>query len=242
MSKTRDTLNYHVSKINESRGMFLTNMLMRVQVSLFAFEYNYRELNRMLVEYTNPRFSSKLFEVGHKERIKQYLWHVSRSLQNFLSSASTFKDHIRYITKKVFPNHEFKNEYEDKIRSTFENDPLSNFIIRFRNNYLHTSISGTKAVFRHNFDKGEITSEIILEKFKLLKDYEWTSLSKKYIDSLSDELILRNIVEQYFIKVFDFYKWYESRYFQIFENEFEDLNKLKVQFNDLYKKLFNIKE
>lgn len=242
MSKIKDTLNLHVNKINESRGMYLTNMLTRVQVSLFAFEYNYRELNRMLVEYTNPRISSKLFEVGHKERVKQYLWHTSRLLQNFLSSASTFKDHIRYITKKIFANHKFLIEYETRIKTTFANDPLSNFIIRFRNNYSHTSITGTKAVFRHNIDKGEIISEIILEKSKLSLDYEWNSQSKKYLDSSPDEIILRNVIDQYYSKVMEFYKWYEAMYFQIYEHDFKELADLKIQFNELYKTLFNIKK
>ena len=239
-SEIKDILNDQAKKINESHGTHLTNKLYQIQISLMAFEKNYKDLEKSLVDYSNPHISSKLWELGHKERARLYLWNVSRYLQNFLSSASTFRDHIRYLTQKIFDKNEFIQEYEDQILKRFSEDPLSNFIMKFRNNYLHTCVAATFASFDLDIANSKIYSEIYIDKNQLLDIYnEWNSKSKEYINSLTDKTPLLNIVKAYYEIVLNFYKWYEQRFFQIYKVEFEELDTLKKHYIYLQKSFFN---
>lgn len=241
-TEIKDILNKRINIINQSKGIYLTNKIYQIQISLLALEKNYKDLEKSLLDYSNPRISSKLWELGHKERARLFLWNVSRLLQNFLSSASTFRDHIRYLTRQIFRDHILLEEYEGKIKDTFGDDPLSNFIMKFRNNYLHTCVAATRASFNLDFNNRRIISSILINKKQLLDTYnEWNVKSKEYIDTLPDEIQLLSIVKEYFDKVYTFYQWYEQRFFKIYENDFAELTKLKEDYNQLQKKLFKIK-
>ncbi len=242
-AEIKDILNNRINIINQSKGIYLTNKIYQIQISLLALEKNYKELEKSLIDYSNPRISSKLWEHGHKERARLYLWNVSRLLQNFLSSAATFRDHVRYLTRQIFRDHVFLDEFKNKIKNTFGDDPLSNFIMIFRNNYLHTCVAATSASFKLDFNNHRIISSILISKKQLLDTYsEWTVKSKDYINTLPDEVPLLVIVKEYYDKVYIFYQWYEQRYFKIFEDEFVELTKLKEDYSQLQKKLFNIKK
>ena len=241
-SQIKDILNAQIKKINDSKGTFLTNRIYQIQISLLTFEKNYKDLETSLINFSNPKISSKLWELGHKERARLYLWNVSRFLQNFLSSAFTFREHLRFITRKVFKEHIFLKEFAKQVNDTFADDPLSNFIMRFRNTYLHTCVAGISASFNLEFNKNRINSEILLIKSQLLNSSnEWNSQSLKFISSMEEEVPLLQIMRRYFDKVYKFYEWYEKRYFKIFENDFNELNKLKEDYNQIQKNIFKIK-
>jgi len=240
-NEIKDILNDQIKKINDSKGTILTNRIYQIQISLLTLEKNYKDLETSLINYSNPKVSSKLWELGHKERARLYLWNVSRFLQNFLSSAFTFREHLRFITRLVFRDNKFLQEFEKQVMDIFGDDPLSNFIIKFRNNYLHTCVAGINASFNLEFSKNRINSQILLVKSQLLNSSnKWNSQSLKFINSLKEETPLLEIMKKYFDKVFSFYHWYEKRYFEIYENDFKKLKKMKEDYIQIQNNIFKI--
>ncbi len=216
-----------VELMAELQSMREYGLLLKVKAfdrSLYIFEINFKELERLLIAHSNVEETIRLEIEGKKARTEDFLNEVNRLLHNFLASVTSLIDHARELfiqgddTKDtVLP------EYEEEKNRRFENNPLAELVKGLSIYYLHVRVPSVSSVRRGTPEWTEFTTELRIDELK--KFHNWSSSAKKYlasqtttinvVDVVQNEYLPRqtkavnvlNAVQEYYNMVRDFYMW-----------------------------------
>ena len=206
-------------------GRRISNQLELLSVSYYAFTTNYLELQKALDAYQDPSFFKDLWNIDNRDKLFRYLDEITRLLHNFLASVKSLVDHTRIIVRKLPRSKLFLKEYERRIRKSFQESTLSNFVQHLRNYVLHKGMPLLTAVGR--VTPAKASNHSIDLNLDLLRAWDgWNKYSTQYLDDMPDEVNLESVILSYKETVEDFYKWLEDTFQKVYRTELEEMKQI----------------
>lgn len=202
--------------------------------SYWIFHRNYVELQKYLEEIQKlPTFFQWISVDAYIER-DQVLLELTRMLHNFLSSAMMLVDHTRALVKLWYDQHIFFQQYDSEIKNRFRKSDLHRFIQCLRNYTLHylLPLPHVNLSFSRNSLSEEFVnhSAIVLSRKQLLQWKGWDQKARSYLQSNDGDIVLGDLLNEYFKIVHDFHSWMHKQLQEIHEDE---LMKLKEMANEI---------
>lgn len=217
-------------QVENSKGWKIKKKNELLGITYHVFMANNREIKQSLEIFSNQGFARKIWAVENREDLRRYHIDVIRLLHNYLAAAKTLIDHTRIFIRNLEwdtqLDTQFKEEYNEKVKKEFETSGISKFLQELRNYILHKGIPTTVANLRFN-DKEELDCSIELDINQISAWDKWTSISRKYINTLDSQTKLIDIVNEYTQKVLGFYKWLGERQDQLYKDQIKELHVLQ---------------
>ena len=170
----------------------------------YVFWANYMELKHALETLKKPEVSFKLSADYHQ--LEMIALDIVRLLHNYLSAAYTLKEHT-YKLREIYKDTDFEKEYEIEKNKAFVDSPISEFVKRLRNYVLHAGLPLTSTAFQ----LGNFQTLIRLNTRQLLESGEFTGKARQYLETLGDNVILDQVIEEHAGIVLKFYDWLFKR-------------------------------
>lgn len=223
---------YELSKVIESsEGWIVEQQLKLLDASVEIFAANYRELKQVLDAFGKPELAMKILQRQDRDAVMRAgQIETLRRFHNFLASATTLVHHSRRTANRLYANLPFIAEYSARVEQDFRDSPLTQFIHRLRNYFLHQTLPPLAA----HIEFGDtITSSMTLDTADLRRWREWNHQSRIYLESADDELNLADVVEAYKNHVEQFHKWFVKRQLQVHSQAFAELRRLRKRYKRL---------
>lgn len=180
------------------------------------FRQNYIDLEILLKRiHDNPNMSQETFQEQHI--------HLSQYIFNFLASSSALTDHARRLIGFYEKTNLYK-EYQQKIKESFADNKLVQFIHKLRNYQTHYQLEFPYLVDSLGDNK---SWDVVFVSSDLLKHPEqWNVLSKKFIEESGQEINLNKIFAEYSKLIDTFYMWLYKELQIYHKKDFEEREKL----------------
>lgn len=214
-----------VEKLMSSDGWQIEQKIERLEVSIFIFSGNFEDLMKTVELYKSPS-SFVLHDVRNREELNQFFKEVTRLLHNYLASAMTLVDHTRILVNELYAEGrfaEFYEEYRSKIKETFAENPLHQFIQGLRNYIVHKELPMVGSILNLN----EINANLIVDLAELGKNFDWSKFAKQYLNDKGDDEKLETFVSDYFNLVYEFHKWFYNRQLEVHAEQFAEISELR---------------
>lgn len=201
--------------------------------SIVIFTGNYHQIQELLEFHNDPVKSQNMYSVNNRDVLQAFHTEIIRLLHNYLASAFSLIDHTRKHYNKLYKENGKFLDYQLEIQNRFINDPLSNFIKDLRQFVQHYKLPEiyTNTIFKQ--DPPELRRVLKLKKEDLM-EFPWSSKSKIFLSHQTADLDLMQIVNEYFERVTEFYKWFQEKQAEIHKDEISIVdykraeNKLKL--------------
>lgn len=150
---------------------------------------------------------------------------IARLIHNFVASAQTLIDHTRRLYNSCYKETGTFPTYQDRVDSSFANDPISRFVKGMRNFFEHYEVPPIQFSSEHSI--GHRSSTRILLPVSGLKKFKgWHVLAAKYIETEGAAVDLRFVIDKYAATVREFYNWF---YEQLSEIHAADLARIEAK-------------
>jgi hypothetical protein len=199
--------------------------------SLQLFDGNYRELKERLEFFEDAQRSIYLDQAGNELQKQHFYSEVIRLVHNYVAAAFSLVDHSRRHYRKLYSINSFP-EYVERVKLTFADDPLSNFMKGLRNHFQHYGLPFMYFQTSWNRAQPEIKRTIHLSN-DALKEFDWDLRSLEYLNSQVNDINLTTLIDTYQKKVMEFYEWFQSRQEQIHDAEFKKVEGIKAKMRRL---------
>lgn len=243
---TKDLGKQIVELINKLNSMPEYKLLLRIKslnISLYVFKRNYKELANLLTKHTDVREAIRLRGVGKKPEMRLELYEVARLLHNFVTSAKSLIDHTRIIyreiyEKKIYGETEAFPDYQDEVDRRFAKNPLAQFVEDLRDYCVHYKLPLVHSVLHYSQlpPTPIFESKMELNIEELNKYSRWSPLAKEYLSGQSESSNLLNVISEYYALVEDFHNWFRARQEKIHSQEFAKLASIQQKLKDLEKR------
>jgi hypothetical protein len=203
-----------------------------------VFLGNDAELCGYLHRHTQLPTVLELWSVHNREGFEQFLDEVDRLLHNYIASAGTLRDHTRNVWRKHAPEDQaLRDEYTARVERTFSTSHVAQFVLQLRNYTLHRRLPIARG--RLSWVKDESFESIVfLERTELMKWDGWSARARSYLESASDDVNLRAVVEHYSSTVVEFNSWFVKAYVDGHGEAFDELRTLEHQLAQAYQELY----
>ena len=106
------------------------------------FVGNARQFEAFLAHYdTDVKARLELWDMRNRKGFEAFLDEVDRLFHNFLAAATSLRDHTRRLWQKYPPpDPALAAEYQKRVKQTFADSPLANFVQRLRNYSMHQKL------------------------------------------------------------------------------------------------------
>jgi hypothetical protein len=229
---TTERFNQLVTERTESPKSALYKLIKGLDISRNIMNKNFLELQDHLDKHgklaANQSFIT--FNPEHKIELHEYMDELQRVLHNYVSSTQSLVEHQRrhyaalHEEKKSFP------EYQNEINCRFVNDPLSNFIKQLRHYFSHYGTPSLASTRVFDDIAKELSILLVIKTDVLLNGcYKWNAPAKKYLEQLTEEVNISEIISAYHNHVNDFQQWYENQQNEIFYEEIGYIEGLETE-------------
>ena len=192
-------------------------------LGLQIFRGNTQDLLKRLRIAQHTEVALPLGDTKNKLFLDAFLRDLARRIHNFVSAALSLRDHARRFVNKHYKAHSFLKEYQEEIDKRFTDDPISQFVQRFRNYMLHREIPNvslmTKMVVGQRFEH-----ILYLDRDELLNYKKWGTPAKRFLKESPKEINLYQIVTEYAAKIEEFYAWFYGRLGEVHEADLRVVN------------------
>lgn len=219
--------------IQSDVGFLVTARFDSVELSYRIFKDNLHDLVNWLDQDDFPKFYFPLNDPRNNDLEINYWMKYTRKIHNVLAGAKTFVDHT-CVAKDDIAKHkkDFGVQYEKLAETDLKNDPISKFVLDFRNRLLHNGL------INYNVHYDLMNEEGISIKFKLnVKDLKawggWTAPSKCFLKTLDNEMDLTEILFDYDKRICEFNYKIKELLFSVFKEEINNYNKKVDKKNSL---------
>ncbi|MGM3306813.1 hypothetical protein ACSQ6I_12740 [Anabaena sp. WFMT] len=207
-----------------SPEMEIYKNLLALKASFRVFNGNFNELQEYLEHLKTPNEALVKYSYDKRENIEALIDESSRLFHNFLSSAKSLVDHTRVIVNRLYPaDHEFNQEYQNKLQADLANHPVQKFIQNLRNYTQHYTLPIPDLQIAFGEDM-KFTMQI--DTKELLKWKKWGD-SKPYLENLGDSFSLVDLANEYYQIIQDFYVWLTERQHNIHQQDLENLKNMQ---------------
>jgi hypothetical protein len=203
----------------QSREMEIYRNIEALQLSFRIFSDNFQELKQGLKHLQDPIFCLTKYNHDQKKNINDLLDVSIRLFHNFLASAFTLIEHTRVIINRLYANHSFKDNYQDKLKENIISSPIHGFVKGLRIYTQHYVLPNLS--LETSFAKGGLCHKVKMdiedfkkwEKYKLLKPYIETHKINVNVENLElfseryKSLYIESIADEYYFLIQEFYDW-----------------------------------
>lgn len=208
------------------------------------YQENFKHINNLL-SITESEKIHKISGLRNRPEMKILFLEITRNLVNFLNYASLLIDHTRILYRKYYKKNFILNEYQNEINKIFNNDPLSNFIKRFRNYCSHYKIPEIYLNFHIEWDKelNKDNSKVIfcIKSNELLLYDDWNQYALIYLKNFEENINLHELLKEYQSKVTNFYNWFFGKLQIIHKEDYDYVkNQEKIIMKELGENVPNI--
>lgn len=210
----------------------LFHQLRTLNTPIYIFEQNYIELKAIIQFVTDDPKAELIGIVRNKDKLERIHLDIIRRLHNFVASVLSLIDHTRNLHKELYSGTGMFPEYNQKVKLEFENDPLSQFVIKLRQycqHYQAPDIGTTFSITRNgnSFDEKR-TVVLFTENLKTFDG--WNVKAKEYLNSLDKEIDILQLVTAYRDKVIKFYQWFQTHQVEIHKSELDKYYEKQSEF------------
>jgi hypothetical protein len=200
-----------------SRGAQLYNHMLSQQITFYTFEQNYRELDAFVRLHYQLQAQRKLGDFNNPKPLHDFLYELTRRLQNFVFSAKALVDHTRnYMERAHGERPEIGKAYELEKAKHFVVSGIGGFTKGLRDFFAHCStpflssvLGGPGASLRERFTLQLDTEE--MSRARASEFHGWSSAAKKYISAHGGcNIDLGIYVTDYYEAVRRFYSWLDD--------------------------------
>jgi hypothetical protein len=228
-SSEKPSLNERLNSVESSVEMETYRQIQALKSTFRVFQGNHEELLKCLEPLKDSQKSLSIYRYDTQNK-EILIDEISRLFHNFLASAKSLVDHTRVSIDKLYPNHDFKAEYQTKLDQDLANNEVQKFIQKLRNYTQHYTLPLVGLQIRFQQDVG-IDCRMKLDIESLLRWTNWSD-SKKYLERNIKGIFLEDLVQEYYQLIADFYQWLEKRQHEIHKSDFEKLQLMINSTND----------
>jgi hypothetical protein len=213
-----------------SEGNRVVTRISAFQNSYHVFIGNHRELKRFLAYIAEPMVAASLWEETNRERIVQARWEALRLFHNYVASALSLVDVTRRFMAKNYAGTAFLDEYQARIRNTFDEAPLHRFVQGLRVYSLHRRLPAMRVAMhlkRREDGGADLDNYFELYVDELKKWKKWPSAAKRYLATLDDRVRLSNVIDTYTPVVAEFHEWLATRMGEEHADALEELRDIE---------------
>ena len=226
-------------RIHSSNAYRIYTRLLTLDTNFFVFDKNYRDLKLAIDAFSQPE---KIHLLSDNRESQIILYHMVRFVHNYLAAAKTLIDHTRTMINDWYKHTDFLGEYKEQIKTRFTNNELAGFIEDLRNYALHYSlpITGFRLQVTMNPETREQSERItfFIEKKSLLKWSNW-SKGKGYLQTANTEIVIEQIVDEYYRQVIEFHGWMHKRLDEIHFIELQWLDRMDQRLKELMTPIYD---
>ncbi|MDT3738024.1 MAG: hypothetical protein RO257_00845 [Candidatus Kapabacteria bacterium] len=194
-----------------------------LMLSFDIFNRNHKELITLIQFHNNSHNIELMISSREKYKVDEIHREIIKCLHNYLAAAFTLVDHSRRIHRNIIKDGKIIPNYEKEIEDRFTKNKLHIFLKDLRNYFQHCGIIPTDS----NTDLIKAKTSILIS-IKNISDFEWKKLAKEFIKD-NPTIDLEVCIENYYIQVVDFYKWYEIQFNKEHTSELQKLDELNKQ-------------
>jgi len=173
------------------------------------FKGNYRQLIALLDNLETIEVAIRLHDVKHNAEFFGALEEIARVLHNFLASAESLVGHTRTYMRNLYKGQPFFTEYEARVAEQFASSPLRRFVQDLRVYTQHITLPLTGSAFHLDRTEG-LSIAYYIDAEELRKWDNWSDESRQYLDAFQKILPVRQLADDYFSLVEEFYKWLDK--------------------------------
>jgi hypothetical protein len=193
-----------------------------INIPIYIFDQNYAELKTLLDFFIDNPKSIPLTFQRNRDKLDKVQLDILRRLHNFVEASVTLINHTRNYYNDLYGGSDSFPDYQSKVKTEFENDPLSQFIKGLRQycqHYYSPNIVVEETFFRNLDGSDAIKKSVVLFKEKLMEFDGWNATAKKYLEKYAKSIDVLEFVEAYRNKVIEFYTWFLERQKEIHKTE-----------------------
>ncbi len=198
-------------EVHHSNALKYQGHLITLGENFYVFNRNYQELNNFLGVVKKQETMLHLWDLKNRHQLEITINEILRLLHNFLASAKSLVEQTRVVIRIWYKGDDFLEEYKAQINTRFVNNSLIGFIEDLRNFNLHYSLPITNATLSIKIDQktgNSITDfSFVLIKTSLIVWTGWTEKGKDFLSKAKEEIVISNLVDDYYKQIFDFHSW-----------------------------------
>lgn len=205
--------------------------LLGLNTSIYIFDTNYAELRRIIESLTDDPNGQLLTAAKNRDKLHNKQIDVLRRLHNFVAATQSLVEHTRRLHDKLYGNSGIFPEYQEQVNARFVNDPLSQFVQRLRQYCQHYKAPDIGIRVSVQRVEGRfVERRTVFLDLDTLREFDgWNAPAKLYMMDLSEEVDVLGVVTQYRDKVIEFYRWFQSRQYEIHASELARLEAKQTQ-------------
>lgn len=231
MSMKNESLESIERSIKACKGYTIYSMMEALDMSYHIFTANYQDIQNKFKAIELPDFRLHIFQEENKTACTRYTFEIYRSFFNFEAAAVSLVDHSRYfINKYETHNKPFRTEYDQQTDKCFIQNPLIIFIQGLRNYVIHRSYPQIELTSSLT---GIAKNQFLLNKEEISAWGGWSLKAKELLNSSENSIPLDKAITDYYIVIKNFYDWLFKRLKEIHNVDFQEVNSLVRERNEL---------
>lgn len=184
-----------------------------LEIAMWIFIKNFEHLREYLVSTIQEPISSPAVEQGYMQRWEDRAIEITRLLQNYVAAGVSYLDQTTRLVNDMYGSKPPSGEYWKRISSEFTSDPLSQFVKKLRDYFMHYStiapVFQTRYTARTSENDAAITRSALLPVPNLLRYKDWSKKAKDYMEN-KEVINIFDVIDSYSMKVAQFHDWMRS--------------------------------
>jgi hypothetical protein len=196
-------------EFEESRGFRIHRDVTAIQLTFYAFQTNFEELDCLIRTHYKLSTEDKLGDFFDRAPLESLLIELTRRLHNFVFAAKSLVEHTRNFIKRWYEGDSAINEaYSAETARQFGSSGIGAFTADLRNFFGHaTSPFLVSRMAGSDTAPNEPRYSLGLDTDDMHQQREWSAGARKYISAHNDDVNLGIYVEEYYELVMRFYHW-----------------------------------
>lgn len=196
-------------ELNECSGYLINKRLVSLANSYLIYQANVNQLKQWYQKLNDPIVALTMWNPDNRGLMEQANLEMQRLFSNFLFSAYALRDHLYALRNEYYKGTVIEEKMKERIAKYFAANAITKFVQDFRDFVIHCGFPATSkemSITNHSND-------ILFHKSELLKYKNWTSQSKKFLETMGEQIKLIDIVadfdkiaNQYYSEIFQVLK------------------------------------
>ncbi len=210
------------------KGTKIIRLLKHLAVTHYSFRVNYNELSKLINIFEKD---DEIIYLKNREKIDRLLYEFSRLLLNYISSVSTFVDHVRRVRHKL-NNDKIDRQFKKELDNISKDENII-FLKDLRNYTIHEKLPEVAANFtlKNQVNGQNNNQELGIVKEAILESTYWTRGSKDFLSKQAKMIPIKKILNSHYQVFNDFQEKFYKLVTEEYKNEIQDLIEVERQMN-----------
>jgi hypothetical protein len=218
-------------EFEESRGFRIHRDITAIQITFYAFQTNFEELDCLIRKHYKLCIEHKLGDFYNRVPLESLLIEMTRRLHNFVFAAKSLVEHTEnFISRWYSENSAINAEYRAEVARRFGASGIGPFTSGLRNFFAHAfSPFLVSRMAGSHPAPDEPRYSLGLDTDDMHQQRKWTAGARMYISRHNDDVNLGLYVQEYYELMMRFYHWLGERNEQWCKADWEQTMSLQDQ-------------